>query len=66
MSNKAGYDSLEKLRKKVTHDIEHQIKELLKLRDFVAKKVHIETGGIEVPVLVASKDCTVCETDPVV
>ena len=44
-----GYDTLEKLRKKVTHDVEHQINDLLKLRDFVSEKVGVEVAPIEKP-----------------
>lgn len=53
MTGQAGYESLDKLRKKVTHDIEHQIEDLVKLRESVAQKVSIEVGEIVVPPLAA-------------
>ena len=41
--------SIERLRKKVTHDIEHQIKDLLLLRDEIAKMAGITVEEIVVP-----------------
>jgi len=51
LGDRQGLESLERLRKKVTHDIEHQIGELIKLRKLVSEKVNIETEEIKVPVL---------------
>ena len=51
MTSDVDLESMEKLRKKVTHDIEHQIEDLIKLREFVSDKVSIETSAIEVPAL---------------
>ena len=45
---------MEKLRKKVIHDIEHQVQDLIKVRDTISKKVSIETREIEVPKLATS------------
>ena len=39
------------MRKKVTHDIEHQIEDLLKLRDFVSQKLNVQVSKIEIPPL---------------
>jgi len=50
-SDEQGLTSLEKLRKKVTHDIEHQIQDMLNLRDFVSKKTSLEVEKIELPKL---------------
>ena len=41
--------SIERLRKKVTHDIEHQIKDLLLLRGEIAKMAGINVDEIVVP-----------------
>ena len=49
MTDETGCVSLERLRKKVTHDIEHQIEDLIKQRDFVAKKVGLDCERIEIP-----------------
>ena len=54
MNSQSGYKSLEKLRRKITHDIEHQIQDLLKVRDTISNKVSIETREIEVPKLATS------------
>ena len=49
MTNQTGYESLERLKEKVTHDIEHQILDLIKLRNLVSQKVNIEVSKIELP-----------------
>ena len=46
-----GLTNLEKLQRKVTHDIEQQLQDLLKLRDFVAKKTGATISEIRVPKL---------------
>ena len=48
---KEGQESVEKLRKKVTHDIEHQINDLLALREHVASQVNISMDTIVIPPL---------------
>lgn len=41
--------SVEKLRKKITHDIEHQMKDLISLREEIAQMAGITVDKIEVP-----------------
>ena len=50
-NTKEGLESAEKLRKKVTHDIEHQINDLLALREHVASQVNISIEQITIPPL---------------
>lgn len=43
--------SIERLRRKITHDIEHQIGDVLKLREHIASKISTNVAEIEQPAL---------------
>ena len=51
---------MERLRNKVTHDIEHQIEDLIRLRESVSKKVKITVNKIELPDVTQSDACKIC------